>query len=197
MATSINSYNWKEIDEFVEFGFRQGVRDISFLTIRPNNLPDPNFSVTDYRKVIDKLIYYKFKLKGKINIITHDPLIPLLGDLSSLSSVQRESIIGGNTCEAGRSFFSIAPDGTVRSCNLVELVVGNVLTDSVAEIFSRFAPEVYDEGSPTGCEGCKHSLWCRGGCKAFAILEEIHREQNFFVQDQRCIDNGLKEEVVT
>lgn len=192
MAVSIDCFNWREIDKFIDFGLNNGVNDISFLTIRPNNRPDPKFNIEEYKLLAQKIINYKFELKGKINIITHDPLIPILIDSSAFDEKQREEIILSNTCEAGRSFFSIAPNGAVRSCNMVELVVGNVKNEPLIDIINRFRPEIYDDGHPTRCSGCKFAGWCRGGCKAFSILEEIHLQNNFFDADQRCLQNDLK-----
>jgi len=72
-------------------------------------------------------------------------------------------------CLAGLAFFTIDPWGQVRPCNHAELVCGNILDQSVAEIWGSTNMAWWRDFNPEPCKTCSAFVQCRGGCKAQAL----------------------------
>jgi radical SAM protein with 4Fe4S-binding SPASM domain len=183
----LDEYNWGEIDDVVKFSLNEGLQRINFLPIRPRNQASV-FNMQEYRKVAQKLIDYELQLRDQICIQIHDPLIPLLVNLSDYDSKTQERINLENCCDAGRGSFSVAPDGSVRPCNFIQHVAGNVNETPLSRILGCLSPDVYENSTPLLCMNCKRVTICRGGCKAFAR----NFDENGFSIDRRCLDNQLK-----
>jgi len=77
-------------------------------------------------------------------------------------------------CSTGSASPNIVIDarGNVRSCNLSSQVLGNLLEQDWAEIFSNPYPRLFRATIPEVCRGCAHERTCIGGCKesAFAVF---------------------------
>jgi radical SAM protein with 4Fe4S-binding SPASM domain len=69
------------------------------------------------------------------------------------------------------SYFTISPEGDVRICNHSPVILGNILKDSLKEIYYNH-PHVlrFRSNLPKECLSCSHDLKdkCAGGCKAAA-----------------------------
>ncbi len=184
----IDEYNWDEIDQVIDFALGEGLQRVNFLTIRPFKII---FLITieKYRAVAKKLVDHEVRLRSRLRIQIHDPLILSLVDLSVYDSRTQESIVLENVCQAGRGMLSIAPDGTVRPCNFVPQVVGNIHDEPLTHILMRLEGlHARENAFPSWCAGCQRAPICRGGCKAFTATGD-GREPGV---DQRCLAGGLK-----
>lgn len=94
-------------------------------------------------------------------LVVHDNL------LNILCEEQGKPLSGGCTgygCGAAFNLIAILPNGTVHACRKLSSPIGNILTQSLEEIYSSPTAARYREGS-TACSGCKLKPVC-GGCLA-------------------------------
>jgi len=70
---------------------------------------------------------------------------------------------GGND-----AYYTISYDGTLRPCNHSSVVLGDLRTESFADIVTRDSTRAFWQPMPSECEDCQHPLRdvCRGGCLA-------------------------------
>ncbi|MDD2500006.1 MAG: thio(seleno)oxazole modification radical SAM maturase SbtM [Geobacter sp.] len=98
---------------------------------------------------------------------THPVLVVQDNLLNILCEEQGKPLSGGCTghgCGAAFNFVAILPDGAVHACRKLTSPIGNILTQSLEEVYSSATAERYREGS-TACSGCKLKPVC-GGCLA-------------------------------
>lgn len=73
-------------------------------------------------------------------------------------------------CLAGVAFLTIDPWGQVRPCNHALLLCGNLLQQSVEEIWDSPELNRWRNQFATQCRDCAAFSTCRGGCRAQAFL---------------------------
>ncbi len=73
-------------------------------------------------------------------------------------------------CTAGVTFFTVDAWGRVRPCNHAPESVGDLRTQSLAEIWKGAGLARWRAAIPAGCAGCGLVELCRGGCRAQAQL---------------------------
>jgi len=76
-------------------------------------------------------------------------------------------------CLAGTGQATIDPWGNVRPCNHAPLVCGNLLTQSLEEIWHSPTMEAWRGMIPEECRRCEEFEVCRGGCRATAMLRGL------------------------
>ncbi len=79
-------------------------------------------------------------------------------------------------CLAGVAQATIDPWGNVRPCNHAPLMCGNLLEQSLEEIWHSAAMEAWREMIPVECMGCREFAMCRGGCRATAMLRGLEKD---------------------
>lgn len=91
--------------------------------------------------------------------------------------------IGG--CGAGRFYCAISPEGDVQPCVFMPLVVGNLKTDKLEDIWfnSQVFHDLRDRENLKGrCRKCDYKYVC-GGCRARAFAYH----DNYLMSDPGCI----------
>ena len=89
------------------------------------------------------------------------------------------------------SYFTIDPEGNVRTCNHSPVILGNLKRDSFVELFyhHRYVRS-FRESMPAECVDCKPALKeiCRGGCSAAAeqCYGTSSRVDPFVTLSQQC-----------
>jgi radical SAM protein with 4Fe4S-binding SPASM domain len=79
-------------------------------------------------------------------------------------------------CAAGAAFATIDPWGSVRPCNHAPLVVGNLIRQSVEEIWRSSGMDRWEALGPRQCGVCELFAACHGGCRAMALLLNAHKD---------------------
>jgi len=78
-----------------------------------------------------------------------------------------------NVCDAGIHQIVVGPDGGLRPCVEMPIVVGNIFQDDLVKVWQT-SPELTSirqfENVPPSCYGCKLVGDCHGGCRASALL---------------------------
>ena len=79
-------------------------------------------------------------------------------------------------CFAGASFAAIDPWGNVKPCSHAPLIVGNLVNQSLREIWNSDGMMLWDALVPRRCPACSEYATCHGGCRANALLLQQDRD---------------------
>ncbi|HBA70653.1 MAG TPA: selenobiotic family peptide radical SAM maturase [Geobacter sp.] len=90
----------------------------------------------------------------------------------------------GYGCGAAFNFVSILSDGEVHACRKFPSLIGNILTDSLENVYSSDAASRYRSGS-SACAGCSLNAVCRG-CPAITASLGL---DPFSEKDPYCFRN--------
>ena len=117
------------------------------------------------------------KLDGKVGFGT---AIPFCIDKRLIT----ENI--GATCGVGTNFCAINSDGDFRICNQSEIVYGNVLEESIKDIWKKRDIKCFRDLSWVAepCKSCKALKDCVGGCKV-----DVNYSDSF------CIDYAVRNDI--
>ena len=85
---------------------------------------------------------------------------------------------------------TIDPWGNMRPCAHVPLTCGNLLEQSLEEIWHSAAMEAWRGKIPEECIGCEEFEVCRGGCRATAMLRGLRRNP-LMRASIRCVDRSF------
>jgi radical SAM protein with 4Fe4S-binding SPASM domain len=128
---------------------------------------------------------FSLKTPG-LEIVTGDPVA------SQLSEEMPENADGSfpeGGCAAGVSGLTLLPDGTITPCRRMGIPVGNILKDSLREIWatSDVLNALRDKKAYKGkCGTCKRWSTCRG-CRAIAYAYSVSQGRNDFLEeDPQC-----------
>jgi radical SAM protein with 4Fe4S-binding SPASM domain len=72
-------------------------------------------------------------------------------------------------CSAGQTFCTIDPWGNLRPCNHSRLVGGNLLSQSIEEVWHSDTMWIWRQMISPECSNCQAFTQCRGGCRASAM----------------------------
>jgi len=97
---------------------------------------------------------------------------------------------GGCPIGTNMQEFALGPRGELRSCTLHTEVLGDVRTQSLAELVVAPAVTAYRDVTPEFCQPCPHKHDCLGGCGAAAasVLGDPRGLDPFVAQH---VDDGL------
>jgi len=96
-----------------------------------------------------------------------------------------------NTCVAGYSSLTILPNGDVYPCRRLPIYVGNVLQQSLEEIFYK-SKELKKLRNPkninTRCQSCIYFDECQGGakCVSYGYWKDSYLDNPQFLPDPQC-----------
>jgi len=96
-----------------------------------------------------------------------------------------------NTCVAGYSSLTILPNGDVYPCRRLPIYVGNVLKQSLEEIFYK-SEELKKLRDPKNinvrCQNCTYFDECQGGakCVSYGYWKDSYLEDPQFLPDPQC-----------
>lgn len=92
----------------------------------------------------------------------------------------------GATCGVGTNFCAINLDGDFRICNQSEIVYGNVLKESIKDIWKKRDIKCFRDLSWVSepCKSCKALAECVGGCKV-----DVNYSDSF------CIDYAVRNDI--
>ena len=79
-------------------------------------------------------------------------------------------------CRAGTAQATVDPEGNVRPCNYAPVQCGNLLIQSLEEIWQSAVMEEWRRMVPDECLKCLDFEKCRGGCRAAAMMQGLTRD---------------------
>jgi AdoMet-dependent heme synthase len=129
---------------------------------------------------------FSLKTPPGLEIVTGDPVA------SQLSEEIPENADGSfpeGGCAAGVSGLTLLPDGTITPCRRMGVPIGNILRDSLREIWatSDVLNALRDKKAYEGrCGTCRRWSMCRG-CRAIAYAYSLSQGRNDFLEeDPQC-----------
>jgi radical SAM protein with 4Fe4S-binding SPASM domain len=147
--------NWERIEATLELALRLGAHHLvcnRWIGTEPAGMALPAAALRQAMATVERL-------RAAGAPIRFGNCIPQCFELSSSTG-----------CTAGLTFFTVDAWGRVRPCNHAPESVGDLRTQSLAEIWNGTGLARWRAAIPAGCEGCGLAALCRGGCRAQALL---------------------------
>lgn len=79
-------------------------------------------------------------------------------------------------CSAGENFLVVDPWGNVKPCTDTVLNCGNLLTQTIEEVWWSKEMQSWRELIPSGCTSCSALSKCRTGCRAMALASGLGQD---------------------
>lgn len=157
ISFTINPLNRKEMESIIKYGKEAGVLQVLIgRTMSIGNASDKNWNYN----------YEEFKeIENEVNELKkiYETDRFLIG--KNEDGILKEKVKEQKNCGAGYVTINVLPDGTVTPCTSFELHMGNLLTDSIDDIFgSTKAIQLKELESPTKnlCGTCQMLYACDG-----------------------------------
>ena len=125
---------------------------------------------------------YTAFLEAYLKAVEKNPILALKDNLFNVLYYQRGvERFGGCTgfgCGAAFNFLTVLPDGEVHACRKFPSLIGNVLEQSLGEIYDSESAKRYRAGT-SACLGCPIRPVC-GGCLAVVYSHglDVHKERD-------------------
>jgi radical SAM protein with 4Fe4S-binding SPASM domain len=167
-----------------------GVQKLGFSRLVPSGrgeaLLNEMLNTEDVKSLYDKI--FSMNLNG-LEIVTGDP-VASQSRRGPQDMDDGDIALGG--CAAGISGLTILPDGTLLPCRRLPVPIGNILKDSLREVWasSEVLNALRDRSMYKGkCGSCSKWAHCRG-CRAIAYSYSNARGQgDFLAPDPQCFIN--------
>jgi len=175
ISFTISEPTFKNIPDVLRLCSKTGINDIHF----------PIQRSTGEQKIFwpDKEKFFWFLEESKnlktdgLNIIIHDPFLWKIFNRGVKQEEKR--------CQGGNTMVYISGNLDVTPCPLLPIVLGNLKSATLTEIFSSFERQQIRRQlsiPPHECEKCDKLNECKGGCRGRAYL--IHK--TFDKRDPAC-----------
>lgn len=156
--TVITSANISHIDEIISIGSELKI-EMHFRRFIPTGFGEKNNylvpSLIDYKRVINKLLHYKFE--KKLSILIEEPLIALWSEGQYLPQIG---------CGAGITQLGIDMNGNMYPCIFYREKIGNILEEDFIDIWKNSKLLNLLRSRDYGkCSNCKINKSC-GACNA-------------------------------
>ncbi len=124
-----------------------------------------------------------------LEIVTGDPVAAQMSDEPEDGDGDRDDAFPLGGCAAGVSGITLLPDGTISPCRRMGISVGNIMADSLREVWatSEVLTALRDKSSYEGkCRTCRRWSNCRG-CRAIAYAySRSQGRDSFLEEDPQC-----------
>lgn len=132
---------------------------------------------------------YKAFLQNYLQAKQENPAMALKDNLINIiHSQEGNELFGGCAgfgCGAAFNFVALLPDGEVHACRKFNSPIGNILSQSLTEIYDSPEADIYRTG-PSDCIGCRIRHVC-GGCLAVIDSQgldiKVNRDPCCFLED--------------
>ena len=169
LNTTLSEINAPYFMDMITLASALGAQKLGFSRLVPSGGGKRLFNKMLSTDAVEDLYRKIFSLNtGDLKIVTGDPVA--LQYRSPEQAAYGSSVPSGG-CAAGVSGLTIMPDGTLTPCRRLPIPVGNVLTDSLREIWatSDVLNSLRDQTLYQGkCGDCSRWASCRG-CRAIAF----------------------------
>lgn len=176
VAFTITSYNYEDIEPFVDRMVELGVKKIYFFRYCMN-------SNAELLKLNAEQLYFSAKeiirMKEKYRDIKF--IYENLGFYSFLLVDNFNNNFLG--CNFLKDVMTVKYNGDVVVCAAISKVLGNLFTDDIHHIYNNiFAEKVDICKIPIECMTCMYSKSCRGGCKS----DSYYKCGDYSYRDELC-----------
>lgn len=150
----ITKQNYHKLAELTEFSFKLGVEYVNFNRYLGPEIFNTIPTGVEFQQAIQQVDNLR-KTGAKVRF---GNCIPQCFYPSSSTG-----------CLAGTIFCTIDPWGNVRPCNHANLTCGNLLTQTLEEVWHSKAMGYWRQYIPSHCVKCNEFANCHGGCRAEAL----------------------------
>ncbi|RJQ16108.1 MAG: radical SAM protein [Nitrospiraceae bacterium] len=186
LNATLSDLNGPYIHELVSLAAGAGVQNLGFSRLVPCGRGGTLLNeMMDAQKV--KKLYLSLssvQVKG-LNIVTGDPIASQM----NLKGASDTGCTAYGGCAAGVSGLTIRPDGTINPCRRLDIPIGNIMEDSLREVWatSEVLNLLRDKSKYKGkCGACCRWANCRG-CRAIAYACSMAKgEADFLSEDPQC-----------
>ncbi len=174
VMTSVNKYNFNDLENIIRLLIRIGVKDIKFIPTILGGRAKREFNKYILGGNFVKLLLKKKeelsrKYKDYIYISIDSPLEAIIYK-NNIRQLQK-----CGPCLIGQVFLGIKANGDIFACPMLdEVIIGNMRKDDIKKIWqeSKILNAVRDLNLLKGkCQNCKIKNYCGGGCRAASYLE--------------------------
>jgi selenobiotic family peptide radical SAM maturase len=196
--------HFKRILTFLDLLRELNIYSMVMLTLTKANMDQVLPLAEILRNRVDLFTFNRLSLTGEgANLVTVDPQKfpaflkayseavdsnPCLGVKDNLLNIiyheQKTPLFGGCTgygCGAAFNFMAVLPDGTVHACRKFSSPLGNLMDQSLSEIYNSAGAKRY-RGGAEECRNCRLNAVCRG-CLA---VSHSHGLDIFTEKDPYC-----------
>lgn len=182
--STLNAHYFKDM---VALASSVGVQRLGFSRLVPYGrgalLLDRMVTKEDLKELYETIL--SLKVAG-LEIVTGDPIASQIGK-EIVEEDEVSTPTGG--CAAGVSGLTLLPDGTITPCRRLNIPIGNVVKNSIREIWatSSVLGALRDKKQYKGrCGTCKRWAHCRG-CRAIAYAySQSNGRGDFLADDPQC-----------
>ena len=187
LNATLSTVNAGYFPEMVSLAKSLGVQKLGFSRLVPYGrgaaMLDKMIAVDEVKKLYRNIFSTD---ASPVRIVTGDPVASQFS-MNEVIEDMGDTSIGG--CAAGVSGMTILADGTITPCRRLNIPIGNVLEDSLREVWSvsPVLEALRDRERYEGrCSRCKRWANCRG-CRAIAYAySKAYGKENYLAEDPQC-----------
>ena len=185
IMTTVSKLNYLEIPELIRIVVQNEVNTYAFARYCPtpgDNIDDSFLSPQEYKNFLQIVwdVYEELADKGTLFSLKDHLWTLFLYEKGLIKINRSSSIVDG--CNCGFRHITLLPDGTIYACRRFTSPVGNVLKESIRDIFLGEKMEEYRSIDKfSDCSSCELLNYCRG-CHAVSF----GTFGNFFSKDPQC-----------
>lgn len=192
---TISNLNYLEAFDFLDLALKKGVEAASYYRTLPVGRAKKYNIFIDkkvYSVILRELMRQKYILKGKLDIVSSDPLKIILDPKIKAKIIKKYNLsesIGG--CLPGITEIFVNNVGEVYPCTMLPVLLGNIRKDDLKKIWfnSKFLEKLKSRENLKGsCKSCLIKRVC-GGCRAAPAGEY----NDCFAEDPYCPRSIAKE----
>ena len=187
LNATLSTVNAGYFPEMVSLSKSLGVQKLGFSRLVPygrgSAMLDKMIAVDEVKKFYRNIFSTD---ASPVRIVTGDPVASQFS-MNEVTEDMGDTAIGG--CAAGVSGMTILADGTITPCRRLNIPIGNVLDDSLREVWSvsPVLEALRDRKRYEGrCGMCTRWANCRG-CRAIAYAySKANGKENYLAEDPQC-----------
>jgi radical SAM protein with 4Fe4S-binding SPASM domain len=184
---TLSKMNYHQLDGLVNLGKQLGVGAVAFARLVPCGRGEGmSGEVLTPAELTDLHAKARALNAGsQMEVACSDPLFTVTGITGEVPQI--DFPVGG--CSAGLFGVTITSDGSVMPCRRMNMVIGNIKTQSLGEIWAE-SPVLWSlrdrHAYHNGCESCYYWAVCRG-CRAIALASSrVEGREDFLGADPQC-----------
>jgi GeoRSP system SPASM domain protein len=178
ISYAITETTYKNIPDILKSCLEAGINNVFFPIQRPSK--DQKIFWLDSGKnywLSEKIKHLK---TDGLNLIIHDPFL--------WKTFNRESRQNNKGCQGGNTMVYISESLDVTPCPLLPVLLGNLLSENLTEIFSSNKRQQIRKSlsmPPQECENCDKLNECGGGCRGrtYILYKTLDK------RDPACLDS--------
>jgi len=187
ISVTVTKQNLKDIPLLIKLAEELGVRGLWLRRFIPIGRGEQIKKLMLSPQETKELYLYILKINQKLT----NKRSKLKLNIGCEDGILAQERYNANTCVAGYSSLSILPNGDVYPCRRLPIYVGNVLKQTLEEIFYK-SSELIKLRNPENinirCKRCSYFNECKGGakCVSYGYWKNSYIEDPQFLPDPQC-----------